>query len=43
MNYQDPEWTDADGTERGPGAIAWLMVGIALVTGLSLAALWIWM
>lgn len=43
MNYQDPEWTEPDGRERGAGAIAWLAVAAAIAIGLAGAAFWIWM
>ncbi len=30
-NHNDPEWTNADGSERGPGAILWLVVAIMVL------------
>jgi hypothetical protein len=43
MNYQDPEWTEPDGTERGSGAIMWLAVVAIVALTLAAVTFWVWL
>ena len=42
-SWQDPEWTEPDGRERGAGALVWLAVVFVIAFVLTLATVWIWM